>query len=122
MKRDMDLVRELLRKIEEHPRAELTGRLQCEGRSEEEVNYHIVLAHDAGFIEAVNAFSTDGLDWIPQRLTWEGHEFLEAARDDALWQKAKDATRSKGGGLTLEVLKAVLVELSKRAAMRSILH
>jgi Hypothetical protein (DUF2513) len=122
MKRDMDLVRELLRKIEEYPGAELAGRLQVEGRTEEEVSYHAVLAHEAGFIEAVNALSREGLDWILQRLTWEGHEFLEAARDDDLWKRAKDVTLSKGGGLTLEVLKAVLVELSKRAAMRSILH
>jgi hypothetical protein len=34
-----------------------------------------------------------------------------AARDDSLWKKANDTTLSKGGGLTLDVLK---VELAKR--------
>jgi hypothetical protein len=116
----MDLVRELLRRIEEHPEAELPDRLQFDGKTEEEVSYHVMLAYEAGFIEALDASSTSGIDWMPQRLTWEGHEFLEATRDDGLWKKAKDTTLSKGGGLTLDVLKAVLVELAKRAALGAI--
>jgi hypothetical protein len=120
MKCDMDLIRELLRRIEEHPGAELPDRLEIDGKSAEEVSYHVMLAHEAGFIEAIDASSTAGIDWIPERLTWEGHEFLESARDDGLWKKAKDTALSKGGGFTLDVLKAILVELAKRAALAAI--
>jgi predicted transcriptional regulator len=117
MKRDMDLCREILRRMEEYPGAELPDRIEIDGKSVEEVSYHVMLLDEAGFIEAIDASSMGGIDYIPQRLTWEGHEFIEAARDDSLWKKAKDTTLSKAGGLTLDVLKAVLIDLAKRAAL-----
>ena len=53
MKRDIDLLRALLLKIEEMPYSEhLMGAIQIPGYSEEEVCYHAQLAADEGFIEA----------------------------------------------------------------------
>jgi hypothetical protein len=120
MKRDMDLCREVLRRLEEHPEPENYFPLNIDNRSDEEVSYHVRLLHQAGLIDGENTTSRDGFGWHAFNLTWEGHEFLEAARDDGLWKKAKDTTLSKGGGLTLDVLKAVLVELAKRAALGAI--
>ena len=45
-------------------------------------------------------------------LTWEGHEFLDAARDSKNWEQAKQVG-NKVGGLTLDVMKAVLIGLAK---------
>lgn len=46
-------------------------------------------------------------------LTWAGHEFAEAARDDARWKKAMGLVAEKGGSITLDVMKDLLVSLMK---------
>jgi hypothetical protein len=112
MKRDMDLFRSLLLKVEEQP---VNGPLttpEVPGHSEDEVRYHAQLAQDAGFIEA--DFMMDG--FIVERLTFAGHEFLDAAREDRLWNKAKQTVLSNAGTLTVEALKTALSLLMQQAA------
>jgi len=41
-------------------------------------------------------------------LTYGGHEFLDAARNDTVWEKAKTAVVKSTGVLTLEGLKVAL--------------
>jgi hypothetical protein len=50
-----------------------------------------------------------------QRLTYEGHELLDAARSDT---KAKATVMKNAGTLTLEALKATLAILMKHAATK----
>jgi hypothetical protein len=57
------------------------------------------------------------ITWFVDRLTWEGYEFLEASRDEGLWNKAVREVVSKGGGLAFEVLKQVLVSWVKDAVL-----
>jgi len=53
--------------------------------------------------------------WVPINLTWDGHEFLDAARNPSLWERAKCTALKQTGGLSLEVLKSVLIDLAKHA-------
>ena len=101
MKRDMDLAREILLKIEESPEATGVGGidLKIEGRSHEEVAYHVMLLHQAGLIEALDLSDGEGIDWTPSCLTWDGHEFLDAYRQDTFWNKAKGFVLEKTGAL-----------------------
>ena len=50
-------------------------------------------------------------------LTWEGHEFLNAARSDSNWNKATEMVTKEAGGLPFGVLKAVLTQLIVSAIM-----
>ncbi|PYV70350.1 MAG: hypothetical protein DMG97_19480 [Acidobacteria bacterium] len=108
MKRDMELLRTLMLEIEKLPHV---GQRYFEipGYSIQQVYYHALLAKDAGFIDATFP-SNDKWGWgfRLKRLTYEGHEFLDAARDDTLWNKAKDAVQGSTGVLTLEALKIAL--------------
>ena len=54
-----------------------------------------------------------GMCWKPQRLTYSGHQFLDAARSDTVWQKAKSLTVKTTGTLTLEGLKFALPMILK---------
>ena len=45
-----------------------------------------------------------------QRITWNGYEFLEAAKDDTRWNKAKSIMH-KTGGMLFDVLKEILKSL-----------
>lgn len=47
-------------------------------------------------------------------LTWQGHEFLDMARNDTIWKKAFDIIKDKGGNVTLEILKVLLPEIAKK--------
>ena len=77
----------------------------------------VQLLHEAGLLDAHDlSNSKDKLVWLPSRLTYAGHEFLDAARKDTLWQKAKAITLEKSGGLSFEALKAVLLKLAVDAA------
>jgi hypothetical protein len=116
MKRDMDIVREILISIEAAPFDGGPLRLTWpEDYSSEQIAYHIMLLHQAGLIYAFD-FSTEvAPDWRAGYLTWEGHEFLNAALDGGRWSRAKALVLEKGGGLVFEVLKQALVyEMKKR--------
>jgi hypothetical protein len=113
MKRDMDLVREILRQLEDHPDPNRSVEIEVEGRSEPEINYHLYLLNQAGLIQAENVSDTSEFAYLPLRLTWQGHEFLDAARDDTRWNAAKRMVVSTTGGLAFEFLRAVLIQKGK---------
>lgn len=115
MKRDPDLIRKILIEIE---RGSGDGYMTVtvEGYSEEEINYHLSLLNDAGFIVGVETRGDDKSNWMVSRLTWSGHEFLEAASDDTRWNTAKEIM-ARTGGFALDVMKAVLIDLLKKQAM-----
>ena len=122
MKRDMDLARKILLSVEGNTDAiGLDGirDFRVEGHSKDEVAYHVMLLKEAGLIEAISATNMDpgSFNWYPKRLTWQGHEFLESSREESLWQKAKKIALEKTGGLSLDVLKAVLVKTATDAAL-----
>jgi hypothetical protein len=112
MKRDMDLIREILLEVEK--RQGLTGwlDLQIPSRDTEEVAYHVKLLDQAGYLQATDLSSHDGFYWAPKSLTWEGHEFLDAARNETVWAKAKSFIRENGGSVPLEVVKAFMVQVA----------
>ena len=86
MKRDMDLVREILLAVEEEPSYRSKINLEIAGHSREEVSYHVLLLAEANLIEA-EVSARQAAEHKPKRLTWEGHEFLEAIRQETRWKK-----------------------------------
>ena len=49
------------------------------------------------------------------RLTWTGHEFLDAARNDTIWHKAGDRIKKSGVDVTISLMKEILNHLLKQA-------
>ena len=113
MKRDLDLARQILQKMEERSYAESGHTVAIEGYAGEDINYHMMLLNDAGLILAEDVSSQNALIWLPMHLTWAGHEFLDAARDEERWQKAKSITENRGGAVTFEVLAELLGKMMK---------
>ena len=113
MKRNMDLIRKILLAIEEKggdPRCYVD--LDIQDHSNEEVSYHVQLLEEAGLLEAVSLSTRSRFDVRPKRLTWYGHEFLDAAKNDTVWKKAKEIISEKGGSIPFDVLKALLIKLA----------
>ena len=115
MKRDIDLVRTILLAIEEDDCATGHGfiRLNISGCPQEKVSYHVELLYEAGLVDAVNSSTLNNYQWFPKRLTWEGHEFLDSARNKNLWEQAKKELE-KIGNFSFEVLKQILINLATR--------
>ena len=116
VKRDPDLVRKMLLAVEEAPTG-FAPTLSFEGYTDAQVGYHAYLLIDAGLAKGpdVTAHEDDGPVAVLQYLTWEGHEFADAARDETRWKKAKSIVAEKGGGVTFDVMKALLISLAKTA-------
>jgi hypothetical protein len=108
MKRDMDLIRLVMIEIEKNPDPIQPIAIKVPGYSDLEISYHVMLLAEHGFAEAINFSSNDGFEWQAQRLTFEGHEFLDAARSDTIWKTAKEKIVSATGVVTLESLKFAL--------------
>ena len=120
MKRDMDLVRELLLYFEAKPDPKMVmpGDVAIPDRDATEVHYHIILMCEAGLLtcERQESSTTPSrlIDAFPFGLSWAGHEFLDAARSDSLWQQAKRRLGTEGFGLGFALLQALLISLAKQ--------
>lgn len=106
MKRDMDLIREILLAIERLD----TGTdddvvVVVEGREPHMVNAHLRLLAEAGFIDAheIPDDAAEFSHFVPTRLTWSGHEFLDAVRNPEVWRRTK-AGAAKAGGAGIEFM------------------
>ena len=115
MQRDMDLVREILLAVEQHGYNGSTFALDLPNHTHPLVQYHLMLLDKAKLLIAKRVGQPTHFE--PLRLTWAGYEFLETARDDSTWNKAKNAVLTKVGGLPFQVLSALLVEYGKRSVM-----
>lgn len=109
MKRDMDLVRLILLKIEEEYQVTAIYNLEIDGYCMESVAYHCQILHEAGLISAYNAQYADDQIWGfgVGSLTWEGHDFLDKIRDNSLWNKVKRTIAKKGLPLVIETIKTI---------------
>lgn len=119
----MDLIRDLLLKIEDGQRsfdiltpevAEVLGE-NCEGRllraRVELLEYHLTLLDNAGLITIQAKLS--GAVWQIGQITWAGHDFLDTIRDPAIWRETK-AGAKQAGGFSLDLLKALAKGLIKK--------
>ena len=126
MKRDMDLIRLSLLKIEEEYSSTAIYDLQIDGYDMETIAYHCKLLKEAEFISDYAAEYGDGeiCSFGVSSLTWEGHEYLEKIRDNSTWKKVKDTISQKGLPLAIETIKTVstaLITAATDAVVKSIM-
>lgn len=110
MRFDIDLARQILQIVEDDPEADGGSWVEVSvpGRSDREVSYHVRLLDEEGLLVAKDNSTLDGPCFQPMRLTKPGHDFLTAARNDTLWNKAKAYIAEKGSALTIEAMKVAL--------------
>lgn len=117
MKRDMELIIDILKCMEEGWTENFEKYF---AETEDNHFWHNVwLARDFGLIEAYD-FQSLGKDdtYIPTRITWEGYDFLDAARSEVVVNEAKEIAKKKGLdflNLPYEITKSLLVEVTKGA-------
>lgn len=111
MKLDKELVREILLAVEAYDEAQGWMELTIEGRTAEDVSYHVMLLDEAGLLSGISLGGLNHFEWQPRRLTYKGHEFLDTVRDPEVWRRTKEGAEKAGvAGL------GMLVELGKAYA------
>ena len=112
MKRDMDLVREIMLKIEALPAGPPV--LYRIGEVEDLVLLnHLEMLIDAGLVRGKISRSQGARGDIIgiSTLTWEGHEWIDVVRDPRVWDEAKRTLLENGGALSFELTKAVATRI-----------
>ena len=114
MKRDMELVRKLLFLAEEDGKDDEL----CEEYGQDVVAGHVAILLDAKLIDGVVEYDQVGRPFASEilRLTWAGHEFLDNARNDTVWNKVTSTIKNAATTASFEVL----VEMLKAGVLAAI--
>lgn len=111
MKRDLNLLRSMLLRIEEldstKHKITISSFLDlCDNPAI--ISLHIELLIDSYFIEASEPIYRRTIkDFLIYRLTSNGYDYLDAIREPSIWQKTTNKLLEVGGTATLDVVKDV---------------
>ncbi|MGA8613997.1 MAG: DUF2513 domain-containing protein [Xanthobacteraceae bacterium] len=88
--RDMELIRNILARVEARKDAQ-PRLLEMPEVYLTVLDQHMRLLFQAGFIDGIEHASSmkDSPDYSMRDLTWEGHDFLAALKNETVWAKIK---------------------------------
>jgi len=111
MKRDWDVIREVLIDVEalrEQERHRFGYGVGGEHEAEDQTrSEQALLLWKAGFIEAIDAGTMAGAAILSPELTWAGHDLLDTLRSKPVWERIKKTAQEKGIELTFDAVKAL---------------
>lgn len=110
VKRDMELIRKMVLRMEEHPSG-WAPNMTIEGYSSEQIAYHAYLLVDSGLATGSDASDTSssGPEYILDSLTSAGHDFADSARTQFIWDEVMADIRKKGIlSVAIDVVKRLL--------------
>jgi len=108
MKRDLNLIRNLVLAVEDTPGG-WTTKLSAQGYSQSQVGYHAHLVIEEGLAKGVDMIvhGDDGPRASITSLTPAGHDFADLVRDDDRWNNAVGAM-TQGNHVSFQALKRLL--------------
>ena len=114
MKRDLDLIRLILLELEKRNPILPDPNIELENYNFDTIQFHVKLLIEQNLIEGSFRKHANGkIQCFPIALTWQGYDFLDAARDNIVWNKAKNTVVEKTQSVSFEVFKALLIQIAK---------
>ncbi len=105
MERDFDLIRRILTDIENLPIGESLTKIKFPDYDMRTIDEHIFLLDSVGMINMDTIKAQGGhKQYRITGLTWQGHDFLDASRDDSIWKKAKETVLKPSASITFDLL------------------
>ncbi len=118
MKRDMNLIRQIVLDLEKRDFGTTSDDIVIEGYTEYQITYHCELLFDVGYVVGYDVSTRGHKALAIQRLTSLGHDFADASRNESNWKKTISTISSKAGGFTADILLQYLkFEISKALGM-----
>lgn len=116
MKRDLDLFRAILFRLESLNTYQ--HRIQLQNFSDlapdwDTLVLHFELLRDSGFIECLDNSTMSSRNFIIIRMTNQGYDYLDAIRSDSVWQSVKEKLSSVGGSASSELISQIAHSLIK---------
>lgn len=108
MKRDWNIIRDLLQAIEND-----TIEALIENSADDQVfDYHLELLIDSGYVKGVSVrLSGDGkysVSYLTPRLTMQGHDLSTVLHEKRVWEQIKAKATEAGLKLTWEFIKQAI--------------
>ena len=98
MKRDFDLIRELMLAIENTKVEEIPSIMNLQishmKHHSKKIEYHVALLNSAEYAECHFKHNTE--EWESVGLTWIGQEFLAKIKNDGIWELIKRVSQETG--------------------------
>lgn len=117
MKRDWDVIRKILLKIELLPTDDSqvdSTEFEDRGIPNEVAAYHMALLQEAGIIEGGGRKGSSSPYRFAFRLTWQGHELLDQIRRDTVWAAIKARLMQSGVDASVEAVRLAASSLLKQ--------
>lgn len=126
MKRNMDLVRDLLLAFE--AKTDAVGvhaaDVRIDGYTEDQIVLHLNIMAEAGLLVCEPIRSSTNPDRIIKTfvfdLSWEGHEFLDTIRDPAIWKGTKSTLKRVGNwsfGFAVDIAKGLAMSEARKLGL-----
>lgn len=118
MKRDLELIRNILLAIEnvepdDRHAININSFLHL-NNNPYVISHHIKLLLDSNFIEAEGPIYTFDIDdYYIDRITSSGYDYLDSVRSPEIWAATKKKLLTVGGSATLDIVKSVATDFVK---------
>ena len=125
MKRDFDLIRQILLDSEKSEDRWFSVGVIEEGEWEQTLN----TSHDSNFLLQIDLMVEAGLirkenvahpglagpeiAEVMYEISWSGYDYLDAVRDESVWRKTAGVIVETGGSATLDLVKSIAVGFLK---------
>lgn len=115
MKRNMDLIRNILLYIEKNHDGNLLIIEDIEGFDNSQMLYHFELLLQANLVIGKTNRCISGDGFIECKgLSWNGQEFLANIRNENVWNNVKKAFSEKSLDFTISLISSLAAEYSKK--------
>jgi Hypothetical protein (DUF2513) len=116
MKRDLELIRQLMLAIKLKDTRFSTESIEIDGYDSSQINYHLQLLVEAELAvgKVLNYLGSERPTIVIEKLSWEGCNFLDDARNESVWQKTMEIVKDKGGSVSVGVLIQLLASVAKQ--------
>ncbi|SIS49234.1 DUF2513 domain-containing protein [Salimicrobium salexigens] len=120
MKRNIQVIKYVLEEIESKQSNDSIqfSPDQNDPYPEDMINYHLKLLDEGGYIDAeIKGLMGGGQVNLIRSITWEGHDLLEALRNDKAVEMAEEKAEKQGSKLSdlpIEVVKSLAIASAKQ--------
>jgi hypothetical protein len=115
MKRDIELVKQILTYFETKTDWQGESEVKIEGYEAKVINYHIHIMYEGGLLNGEPSKTKEGRVYgvLPFRLTWKGHEFLDNTKGGR-WEKIIKETKVRGLKLGFDTISILMRKIAER--------